>query len=195
MTIKIEGISQVLDIITGLFGAIKKAGNLTTERRNEMKEALANTAELIDETLIILKQHLSSLITLMREGQLQEAEKMLVELKNFREWENRYRNFQLCDKLTGAALSLERKGLYQLTNNFSFNDAHRIQQLMWDYVGGETNAAKSVGEMLVNLSQLAPLVHTNPGFVMEHLESARKEVHACRQQFINLEMSIREAVA
>ncbi|OLY92009.1 hypothetical protein SAMN05444008_106214 [Cnuella takakiae] len=195
MTIKIDGISQVLDILTGLFSAVKKAANLSQERKSEMKDALANTAGLIDETLTILKQHLSTLITRMREGEYDVARHLLVELGNFQEWEARYRRFLLCDELREAAFNLERKGMYQLADNLILGDPRRIQQLMWDYIGGEANAAKSVSEMLMNLSQLEQQVNTNPGFVVEQLEAARKEVQACRQQFLDLEIQIREAVA
>lgn len=195
MIIKIEGISQVLDILTGLFAAIKKAANLSKERKAEMKEALANTAGLIDETLTILKQHLSALITRMREGEYDAARHLLVELGNFQEWEARYRRFQLCDELRDAALRLERKHVYELTDNLILNDRQRIQQLMWDYIGGEANAAKTMGEMLANLSQLASVLDSNPGFVLEQLEEARQEVQACRQQFLDLEIQIRKTVA
>ena len=195
MTIKIEGISQVLEILSGLFSAVKKTANLSAERRKEMREALANTAELIEETLTILKQHLSAILTRLREDNMGEAEAMIANLSNFQEWENRYRQFRLCNELRDAAYSLERKGLYALPNSFALDDPQKIVQLMWDYIGGETNAAHSVGEMLVNLSQLAPITAVNPGYVIEQLEAARKEVQTCRQRFLDLELEIREAVA
>lgn len=191
MTIKIEGFTEVLDILKGLFSGLKSAMQIPEKNRKEMKDALADTAELIDETLTILKQHLTSVVSELKFGDKQKAKQMIYELGNFQGWETKYRQFQLCDKLREATFNLERKGLYKLVSNISFNDPEKIQQRMWDYIGGETNAANSVGTMLQNLSVLENKVDTDYENVVKYLEEARNEVGIWRQAFIDLEKEIR----
>ena len=84
-----------------------------------MKEALAATAELIDETLSILKQHLTIVLSELKFGDRQNARKMIYELANFQGWETKFRQFQLYDQLREAAYNLEIKGLYILMNNLT----------------------------------------------------------------------------
>lgn len=191
MTIKIEGFTEVLDILKGLFSGLKSAMQISEKNRNEMKDALADTAELIDETLTILKQHLTSVVSELKFGDRQKAKQMIYELGNFQGWETKYRQFQLCDKLREATFNLDRKGLYKLISNISFNDPEKIQQRMWDYIGGEANAANSVGTLLQDLSVLENKVDTDYENVVKYLEKARNEVGIWRQAFIDLEKEIR----
>lgn len=189
-----EGFSEVLGILKELFSGVKAAVQIPEIQRKELRDAIANTAELIDETLTILKQHLTSVLSELKFGDGQAASRMIYELGDFRGWEDRYRKFQLCDALREATNNLERKGLYQYLNKLSFSDPRVIHQRMFDYIGGETNAAKSVGTMLQNLSGLAGEVDTNYEEVVATLESARNEVAKWRQAFIDLELEIRNAL-
>jgi hypothetical protein len=191
MTINIEGFTEVLDILKGLFSGLKSAMQIPEKNRKEMKDALADTAELIDETLTILKQHLTSVVSELKFGDKQKAKQMIYELGNFQGWETKYRQFQLFYKLRGAALNLERKGLYKLITNLSFNNPEIIEQRMWDYIGGETNAANSVGTMLQDLAGLEKNVDSDYDSVVKYLEEARNEVGKWRQVFIDLEKEIR----
>lgn len=191
MTIKIEGFSEVFEILKGMFTAVKATMQIPERNRKELRDALADTAELIDETLTILKQHLTSVVSELKFGDQQKAKQMIYELGNFQGWETKYRQFQLCDKLREAAFNLERKGLYKLITNLSYNDSETIQQRMWDYIGGETNAANSVGTMLQDLSGLENKVDSDYENVVKYLEEARNEVGKWRQAFIDLEKEIR----
>jgi len=53
-------------------------------QKKEMRDAIADTAELVDETLTILKQHLTSVISELRFGDKQLAKRMIYELGDFR---------------------------------------------------------------------------------------------------------------
>lgn len=194
MIIKVEGFKEVLDILKGLLAGIKSAGQIPENNKKEMKEALAATAELIDETLTILKQHLTSVLSELKFGDKQAARKMIFELGDFRGWEDKYRQFQLCDKLREATGNLERKGVYKLLNNLSFDDPEKIQQKMWDYIGGEANAANSVGTLLMDLSSLESNLDTEFDMVADSLEQARNEVGNWRQIFIDFEKEIRDSM-
>lgn len=191
MTIKIGGFSEILDILKGMYSGINAALQIPEENRKEMKDALANTAELIDQTLIILKQHLTSVLSELKFGDKQKAKQMIFEIDNFQGWETTYRQFQLCDKLRGAAINLERKGLYKLITNLTVNNPDKIKDKMWDYIGGETNAAISVATMLQGLSRLEKQVDTDFDNVVKYLEDARDEIGKCRQRFIDLEKEMR----
>lgn len=190
----IEGFSEVFGILKELASGVKTAIQIHENQKKEMRDAIADTAELIDETLTILKQHLTSVISELRFGDRQRAKQMIYELGSFQGWEAKYRQFQLCDSLRQATDNLERKGLYKLLNNLSFDQPETIQQRMFDYIGGEVNAARSVGTMLLHLAQLADSVDTDFTAVVKELEEARNEVGKWRQSFIDLELEIRSTI-
>ena len=194
MTLKIEGFKEVLDILKGLFSEVKSATQIPQTNKKEMKEAVAATAELIDETLTILKQHLTSVLSELKFGDRQSARKMIYELGDFNGWQDKLRQFQLCDKLREATYNLERKGLYKLLNSFSFNDPGEIKRKMDDYIGGETNAGISVGKLLGDLSLLEGKVDSEYDLVVKNLEDARNEVGNWRQVFIDFEKEIRDSM-
>jgi hypothetical protein len=194
MTIKIEGFTEVFDILKDMFAGVRSAIQLPEKNKKEMRDAIANTAELIDETLTILKQHLTSVLSELKFGDKQKAKQMIYELGSFQGWEQKYRQFQMCDTLREATMNLEKKGLYKLLNNFSYNDPGTIQQRMWDYIGGETNAANSVGTMLQQLSSLSNDVDSAFEDVVLNLEAARNEIGKWRQSFIDLEKDIRNSI-
>jgi hypothetical protein len=190
----IEGFSEVFGILKELTSVLKSVIDLKDNKGKEMRDAVADTAELIDETLTILKQHLTIVISELRFGNKQNAERLISELNDFRGWEDKYRQFQLCDSLRLATDKLESKGLYGLLNKASFGSPETIHQRMFDYIGGETNAAKSVGTMLVELSKLADAVDSDSAMVLQNLEDARSEVGKWRQAFIDLELEIRNLI-
>lgn len=194
MEIKIAGLSEVFDIIGALFKGVKAAAEIPETEKREMKEALAETAELIDETLTILKQHLTGVSSELKYGDETKARKMIFEMGNFLLWEQKYRQFELCDTLRNAAMNLEKKGIFQLKTNISFGDPDTLKQLIWDYIGGEANAARSVGEMLVNLSRKADFDPSQKDEMIENLEAARTEIGNWRQKFVDIEKEIRAAI-
>ena len=65
---------------------------------------------------------------------------------------------------------------------------------MFDYIGGEVNAARSVGTMLMELSKLADSVGSDYNMVVGELEEARNEISKWRQAFIDLEIEIRNSI-
>jgi len=194
MEIKIAGLSEVFDIIGALFKGVKAAAEIPETEKREMKEALADTAELIDETLTILKQHLTTVSGELKYGDEAKARRMIFEMGNFLLWEQKYRQFELCDTLRNAAMNLEKKGIFQLKTNISFGDPDTLKQLIWDYIGGEANAARSVGEMLVNLSRKADFDPSQKDEMIENLEAARTEIGNWRQKFVDIEKEIRSAI-
>ena len=159
-----------------------------------MRDAIADTAALIDETLTILKLHLNSVVSELRFGDKQRAKQLIYELGDFQGWEAKYRQFQLCDSLRIATDKLQSKGLYKLLNKASFENPETIHQRMFDYIGGETNAARSVGSMLQELAQLSYTVDSDPEMVAKELEAARNEIGKWRQTFIDLEIEIRNSI-
>lgn len=194
MEIKIAGLSEVFNIIGTLFNGVKTAAEIPETAKKEMKEALASTAELIDETLTILKQHLSAVVHELKYGDDARARQMIFELGNFQMWEQKYRQFELCDTLRNAAMNLEKKGIYELKNNLSYGDPDKLKQLIWDYIGGEANAARSVGEMLVEMSRKADFDPAKKDEMIAVMDSARNEITEWRQKFVDIEKEIRMAI-
>jgi hypothetical protein len=194
MPATVEGFSEVFGILKELVSGVKSAMNIPENQKKELRGAIADTAELIDETLTILKQHLTIVISELRFGDKQNAKRMISELSDFQGWESKFRQFQLCDKLRIATDKLKQKGLYKLINNISFQDTEAIDQRMFDYIGGEVNAARSVGTMLVELSRLAYSVDSDLEMVAKELDDARNEIGKWRQAFIDLEIEIRNSI-
>jgi len=190
----VEGFSEVFGILKELVSGVKSAINIPESQRIEMRDAIADTTELVDETLTILKQHLTGIVSELRFGDRQKATRMISDLGDFQGWEAKYRQFQLCDSLRLATSNLERKGLYKLLSSVSFSTPETINQRMFDYIGGETNAAKSVGTMLQELSRLAYSVGSDFEMVAKELEDARNEIGKWRQAFIDLEIEIRNSI-
>lgn len=186
--------NEIFEILKNIYIGLSAAKDLSEKTRQEMKDAIADTAELIDETLTILKQHLSTLISELKFGDRIKAENMIGLLNSYPAWEDKYRSFQLCTPLREATYNLEKKGLYQYLNKVSLGDASTIQQRMRDYLGGEVNAAHSIAKMLNNLSVLDSKVSTDPLMVIQALEQARNEVSALRQAFIEIEIQIRDSI-
>lgn len=190
----VEGFSEVFGILKELGSGVKSAINIPENQKKELRNAIADTAELIDETLTILKQHLTIVISELRFGDKQNAKRMISELCDFQGWESKFRQFQLCDSLRIATYNLQSKGLYKLLNKASFEDPEIIHQRMFDYIGGETNAARSVGSMLQELAQLSYSVDSDFEMVAKELEAARNEIGKWRQTFIDLEIEIRNSI-
>jgi len=194
MPATVEGFSEVFGILKELVSGVKSAMNIPENQKKELRGAIADTAELIDETLTILKQHLTIVISELRFGDKQNAKRMISELSDFQGWESKFRQFQLCDKLRIATDKLKQKGLYKLINNISFSNPEAIDQRMFDYIGGEVNAARSVGTMLLELSRLAYSVDSDLEMVAKELDDARNEIGKWRQAFIDLEIEIRNSI-
>lgn len=194
MPVITEGFSEVLNILKELSAGLKTAIQIPENNRKELREAIADTAELIDESLTILKQHLTKVVSELKFGNKQNAQQMIYELGSFQAWEDKFRQFQLCDSLRVATDNLERKGLYKLLNKISFPDPNDIHYKMCDYLGGEANTARSVGIMLQDLSELANKVDSDPEMVAKKLEEARTEVGKWRQSFIDFELGIRTSI-
>ncbi len=190
----VEGFKEVFGILKDLFSGVKSAIQIPENHKKEMRDAIADTAALIDETLTILKQHLNSVVSELRFGDKQRAKQLIYELGDFQGWEAKYRQFQLCDSLRIATDKLQSKGLYKLLNKASFENPETIHQRMFDYIGGETNAARSVGSMLQELAQLSYSVDSDFEMVAKELEAARNEIGKWRQTFIDLEIEIRNSI-
>ena len=190
----VEGFIEVFGILKELASGVKTAVQIPEIQRKEMRDAIADTAELIDETLTILKQHLTKVISELKFGDRQNAKRMIYELGDFSGWEDKYRRFQLCESLHLASEKHRQKGLYKLLINISYQDAETIQQRMFDYIGGEINAARSVGTMLQSLTPLADSVDSEFEQVVQNIEEARNEVSKWRQAFIDLEIEIRNSI-
>jgi len=190
----VKGFSEVLGMLKDLASGVKSVVNIPENERKVMRDAIADTAEVVDEALTILKQHLTTVISELRFGDRLKSKQMIYELNSFQGWEAKYRQFQLCESLHEAVRNLEYKGVYKIVNNISFSDPEIIRQRLFDYVGGEANAARSVSDMLQELSQLHSSVDSDFEMVAENLEEARSEVGKWRQAFIDLELEIRNSI-
>lgn len=194
MNIKIEGLTELLNVLKGLYSGLKDAVQISEGKRKEMREALADTAELIDETLSILKQQMTAALSELKYGDKQNAKYLIYALGNTGEWEQRFRQFQLCERLREATLNLDRKGLFQFANALIYGNQDVLSLKMHDYLGGEANAAQSVAVMLQEVNALDALVDSDLDKVVLQLEQARSEVGKWRQSFIDLEQKMRNAI-
>lgn len=194
MEINIKGVSEVFKLIADLFSGVKKIGQASGVHRQQLVKGLGDTAELIDQTLTILKQHLTTIINHLSMDNLHEAKRMIGELGNYHEWESRYRQFQLCDPLMQAGRELDTLLNKELVNKIAFKDTPKLQQLINDYIRNEGSAGRLIGETLAELSGLAAHVDVDPIKVRQQLEKAKSEVQQWRDKFIALEKKMRKVI-
>lgn len=194
MPVMTEGFKEISGILKDLASGIKTAVQFTENEREEMREAIANTAELIDETLTILKQHLTTVLSELKFGDKLKARQMIYELADFNGWAAKYRQFMLCDTLREATSTLEKKGLYKILNRAIYSDPDTMHHKMSLFLGGEDNAARTIAMMIQELSELADKVDSDFQTVLDELETARNEVGKWRQSFIDFELEIRNSV-
>lgn len=194
MEINIKGLSDVLQLITSMFTGVKNLGKLPSEHRSQLFKSLSGAAEVIDETLTILKGHLSKVQSVIRQEDVARAHDMVSELAVEPFWESKYRQFQLCDSLHQAGRELDTLLNRELLNKVAFKDAQEIQILISKYIAGEGAAGRMISELLQDLGALAPLVATDPQKVQDKLESAKHSIQEWRDKFIELEKELRAAI-
>lgn len=194
MEINIKGLSDVLQLITSMFTGVKNLGKLPSEHRTQLFKSLSGAAEVIDETLTILKGHLSKVQSVIRQEDVARAHDMVSELAVEPFWESKYRQFQLCDSLHQAGRELDTLLNRELLNKVAFKDAQEIQILISKYIAGEGAAGRMISELLQDLGALAPLVATDPQKVQDKLESAKHSIQEWRDKFIELEKELRAAI-
>ena len=194
MPLLTDGFKEVAGILKDLASGVKAAVQYSENERKIMRDAIAETVELIDATLTILKQHLTKVVSELKFGDRKEAKQQIYELGDFQGWEDKFRKFQLCESLHLAAEKMNEKGIYKLLNKVNFSDPEAMHYKMSDYIGGEINAARTIAKMLQDLSQLADSVDTDSDGVVKELETARNEVGKWRQSFIDLELEIRNSI-
>lgn len=194
MNINIAGLSEILKLIADLFEGVKKLSQITVSHRQKLIKSLSDTAELIDQTLTILKGHLAKIISEIEMGNISEAKKLISGLHNQQEWESKYRQFQMCDPLMQAGRELETLLNTELVNKISLNDPLALQKLIGDYLRNEGAAGRLIGETLTDLSKLASQIDSNPQFVSSEIDKAKNDVQKWRDKFIKLEKQLRKTI-
>ena len=194
MTITVDGFREVLDILRGLFSGWKFTAGLTEVNRREMRDALADMAELIDQTLTIVRQRLATILSELKFGDEAIARKMVYELGDFRGWEERYRRLRLYEALQTALDNMQRSGIFSLKNRTGRADGHIIHQKLHNYVGSEPGATRLIVTMLAQLPALADAAKYTRDSVISALGDAEKAVLEWRQEFFDLEQQIRSAI-
>ncbi|MEO6831211.1 MAG: hypothetical protein ABI378_03080 [Chitinophagaceae bacterium] len=194
MDINIKGLSDILKMISDLFSGVKNLGKLPAEHRAKLLKDIAATAEIIDETLTVLKGHLSKVIFEIQMGDKATAAQMVAELANNSFWESHYRQFQMCHSLWNAGRELDTLVNKELVNKISLKDAAALTGIINGYIAGEGSAGRLVSETLADLSKLTPEVDTNPQLVVASLEKAKSEIQDWRDKFIDMEKELRRAI-
>lgn len=194
MEINIKGLSDILKMIADLFEAVKKLGQVTVLHRQKLIKSLGDTAELIDQTLTILRGHLAKILSEIEAGNITEAKRLISELKNHHDWESRYRQFQMCDPLMQVGRELETLLNKELVNKVSLKNPQALQQLINNYIRNEGAAGRLIGETLTDLSKLSLQVDTDPQTVGAEIEKAKNNIQKWRDKFIKLEKQIRKTI-
>jgi hypothetical protein len=194
MEINIKGLSDILKMISDLFNGVKQLGQVTVLHRQKLIKSLGDTAELIDQTLTILKGHLAKIISEIEARNLLEAKKLINELKNQHDWESKYRQFQMCDPLMQVGRELETLLNQELINKVALKNPQELQKLIDDYIRNEGAAGRLIGETLTDLSKLSLQVEIDPQLVSVEIETAKDNIQKWRDKFIKLEKQLRKAI-
>ncbi len=191
--ISISELDELLNVLKELIKGVKEAAKLSKKQREEMRESIGDTCELINSILTTVKQRISDVYKELRMGDI-EAKDHILELANSSEWEDKYREFKLCLPLRTAASEIRDSILGRFIEKFSFKNPDGLKSTIEQFLRAEEAAGQFVAAILKDLSQLGHKVDSRKKYVMAKLIEARDSIQKYRDKFIFLEKKMRAAI-
>jgi hypothetical protein len=186
-------IDKVLSLFEKLADGINKVSNLPKEKRENLRKALSETAEMVVTILTTIKQTISIIIIGIRSNDPNIKTK-IIELEHHSEWESVYRKFHLCEALKNASTELKSGFFSKVTNYFSFSNPEELERTIEQFMDNEFVVGIFVSKVLKNLAKLDKEADKNPAFVLGYFENARDDIEKYRDKFIEIEKNIRASI-
>ena len=183
-------LDKLLSLFERLVEGVGKAASLPENERREMRQSISETAEMIDSILTMVKQRISILIIEIRRGD-KSVKQHLIELDNPCEWENHYREFQMCEPLRNAASELRDNFISRIKQFFVVKDRRTLKKGIEEFIRNERMAGEFVSKLLKKLTKLADKVDKKSEYVQNELEKARDSIQQYRDAFIDIEKRMR----
>jgi cell division septum initiation protein DivIVA len=191
--ISVSELNTFLDLCNKAIEGLSGASKIPKEQRKQVREAIGNTCELIDSILTTVKQRLSDTRKAVL-GNSRYAADMISGLNNIGEWENSYRQFQICVPLREAASELREGVLGKLVQYFSFKNTDELKNTIEKFLATEATAGEFVRRILENLADLETKIDSDRAMVADELQHAKQKVQSYRDQFIDLEKKVRSTI-
>ena len=191
--ISVSELDKLVDLGTKVLSGLTKASNFPKDQRQKVRDAVADTCELINSILTTVKQRVSD----VRKAVLADdtrASNMIADLGSVSEWEDRYRQFQICEPLRNAAGDLRDGVLGRFVQYFSFRDKDDLRATVDRFLATEAAAGDFVGHLLDKLAGLGTELASNKQTVVDELGRARERIQAYRDQFVDLEKQLRSVI-
>jgi translation initiation factor 2B subunit (eIF-2B alpha/beta/delta family) len=190
LSLSLKELGEMFTIISRLFDAVGAVVKVTSNERKKMRQSLDEACVLIDTVLSVIRQRITSIIKEIRLGDKNVKEHIL-DLRNIEEWEDQYRKIRICEPLRNTADDLARGVAARVKGKVAFKDPEKLSPAIYNFFAGEEKTAEATGRLLEDLSNLAPVVESNPQFVIQRLEKARDAIEKERMKFMRLEKKIR----
>lgn len=185
-----------LDFLKTLTTELKKATKIPKEQREKMRNAISETCDLIDALLSIVRYEISSITQELKSENLNlgSIERKIYNLADESNWRKHYRHFQMCEPLRTASSELRGSLFSRIKDKFIFDNRKKLDEIIRDYIDGETKAARFISDLLQDLSQLGVKVYGNPKKVLKKLEEAKLIIDNFRESFIEIEKQILDTI-
>lgn len=191
--ISVSELDKLLDLCVKTIEALSGVSKIPKEQRNQVRDAVGDTCELIDSILTTVKQRLSDIRKAIINNDAYAAD-MISDLDNMSEWEDSYRKFHMCGPLRDAASELREGVLGRFVQYFSFKNTDELKNTIERFLATEEAAGQFVGTILSDLSDLDCELDNNRDLVLDKLKEARKKIQHYRDQFIALEKKVRDEI-
>jgi hypothetical protein len=191
--VSVSELNKLLELCERALEGLSKARKIPKAQRQDVRDAVGDTCELIDSILTTVKQRLSD----VRKAVLKDdpkAKDMIVRLDNASEWEGNYRRFHICGPLRDVASELRNGVLGRLVRHFSFKNPNELKQTIENFLQTEAAAGEFVSLLLQKQGALAAKLHENRAIVADELQNAKQQIQDYRDKFIDLEKKVRAAI-
>jgi hypothetical protein len=194
VNLNIEPVSAVLDVCKKLVSAFHGVTEITDEERKEVRLAVSTTCEMIDTVLSTVKQRLGTIAVKLRaeiaKGSAADFGAVSSDIAGLRytpEWEQQYRNFQLCEALRVASSELKSTFYGRFKARFALKDVGHLESVIDEFLDAKAGAGPLISALLDRLANLDTNVSEDPRTVLSEFEEARKRIQAFKDEFIAME--------
>ena len=187
-------IKDLYDILKDIITGVRQASDVPSEKRQALKDALKETAELINSALTLTKEKIHSVLRAIKfktdPQEEKEVRELIFSLESFHEWHNRFREFQLCDPLREAYKKLDKTEAFSFFNRATQQNNSQIAMVVGNFLASESQFAGVISHSLSELSKLEAKIPDERAEVVAALEKSYAQIKGIINDFIALEREI-----